>query len=223
MATPYATNQFSPERLELDAVIPIGMGNRRHVFAHPDHDTLCIKVARSAHIRAQLDAKGGLYRLMGTHRRDDNWLEAQAYQQTALQAPPEAEVWHYVPRLYGWQDTSQGPGLVFDYYRDETGGPAPSLETALHAEGLSPRIAAALERLSDYISTTDLSMRHPGPPNIVLAMDGDLKLIDCLGTYNTDFSKYIPPLRRQRLARHNHYLNVAVQRVLAARAKAQQP
>jgi len=221
MATPYATNQFSPQCLDLTDIRPIGMGNRRHVFAHPQLPDLCIKVARSAHIRAQLDAKGGLYRFMGTHRRDDNWLEAQAYQQKALQAPPEARVWQYVPRLYGWQETSQGPGLVFDYYRDETGGPAPSLETALKAEGLSPRLETALESLRGYIGETDLTMRHPGPPNIVLATDGDLKLIDCLGTYNTDFSRYIPALRRKRLARHTHYLNVAVGRILTARKTAE--
>lgn len=126
----YAFAPFSQQRLSLADATPIGMGNRRRDFVHPSHPDLCIKIARNQHIRRGLDRRGGLYRLMPTRWRDDNWLEARAYQQTALREDASPN-WQYVPHLHGWQPTDMGDGLVFDYYRTPQGEPAPSLEALL--------------------------------------------------------------------------------------------
>lgn len=201
----YATQRFSTDELQLNEDDKIGMGNRRFVFQHPQHEDLCIKVARAAHIRANLDRRGFVYRLMPTHWRDDNWLEARAYRQAPLQSD-RPEIWQHIPRLHGWQATSLGPGLVFDYYRREDGTAAPNLKQVLETDGLTPRLEAAISRLNAFMHAHGVWMRHPGPPNIVLAADGDLKLIDCLGTYNMPFMQYSAAIRRRRAQRHEAYL-----------------
>jgi hypothetical protein len=201
----YLDMQFAPQKLGLADAEPIGMGNRRRVFEHPNNPNLCIKIARSEHIRAQMDERGFFYRLMPTRWRDDNWLEARAYQQEVLETADPA-IWLHLPRLYGWQDTDIGPGLVFDYYRDATGGPAPTLRQALHTQGLCPDIRKALDDLHSYIRTADIWMRHPNAENTVMGMDGRLKLIDCLGTYNMQGLRHIPAVRKRRQERNIAYL-----------------
>ena len=214
MPVSFPTPQFSAQKLHLADVEPIGMGNRRRVFQHPDNPDMCIKVARTEHIRAQMDARGPVYRLMPTRWRDDNWLEARAYQQPVLN-PTNDIIWTHLPKLYGWQETDIGTGLVFDYYRDASGQPAPTLRRALQENGLANGLAEALQCLNEYIRTTGLWMRHPNVDNTVFGQDGRLKLIDCLGTYNMHVLRYIPALRTRRYARHISYLDKQVKTVLS--------
>ena len=206
----YAAPLFASEELQLKEDDKIGMGNRRFVFQHPSHAELCIKVARASHIRAELDKRGFVYRNMPTHWRDDNWLEARAYQQKPLQTTNE-EIWHHIPRLHGWQATNLGPGLVFDYYRSPDGTAAPNLRYVLETQGLTPAVEGAIERLNAFMHKHGIWMRHPGPPNIVMGADGDLKLIDCLGTYNMPLMHLIPTLRKRRAKLHEAYLARAVE------------
>lgn len=205
MKVGYLGDQFAPQKLCLSKAEPVGMGNRRRVFVHPNNPDLCIKVARGDHIRKQMDERGIVYRMMPTRWRDDNWLEARAYQQGVLRASDPA-IWLHLPRLYGWQDTDIGPGLVFDYYRNAEGGPAPTLRQALQKQGLLPNIRKALDDLSSYIRTADIWMRHPNTENTIIGLDGRLKLIDCLGTYNMQGMRFIPAVRRHRQARNIAYL-----------------
>jgi len=205
MTEGYLGAQFSPQQLRLAQAEPIGMGNRRRVFEHPERPDLCIKIARSDHIRSQMDARGLVYRLMPTRWRDDNWLEARAYRQNVLQTT-DPFIWQHLPRLYGWQDTDIGPGLVFDYYRDASGGPAPTLRQTITEQGLTLEIRAALDKLNSYIRRADIWMRHPNTENTVMGPDGRLKLIDCLGTYNMQGLRFVPAIRRRRQARNIDYL-----------------
>lgn len=214
MSVRFPTSQFAPETLQLADAEPIGMGNRRRVFQHPDNPDLCIKIARTEHIRAQMDARGPVYRLMPTRWRDDNWLEARAYQQAVLLLSDE-RIWAHLPKLYGWQNTDIGAGLVFDYYCDAAGQPAPTLRRALQENGLTNGLGDALQDLNAYIRTAGIWMRHPNVDNVVLAQDGRLKLIDCLGTYNMHVLRYIPILRTHRYARHISYLDKQVKTVLS--------
>jgi hypothetical protein len=204
---------FDSKTLDLHVDNAIGMGNRRWVFQHPDNPKLCIKVARQAHIREQLNAKGGLYRHMPTTWRDDNVLEARAYRQKAL-TTTHPYVWQHLPHMHGWQATNLGPGLVFDYYTDAQGQPAANLETVLQTQGATPALEVAVENLHAYILKTEIWMRHPGPPNIVWAADGHLKLIDCLGTYTMGWQHRFAGLRQKRLKRHCAYLDTAIARAL---------
>lgn len=205
----YATQLFASDELQLKEDDKIGMGNRRFVFQHPHHEEFCIKVARASHIRAELDKRGFIYRNMPTHWRDDNWLEARAYQQKPLQSD-NPNLWRHIPRLHGWQATNIGPGLVFDYYRSNDGSPAPNLRQVLENEGLTSTVERAIQRLNAFIHAQGIWMRHPGPPNIVLGADGDLKLIDCLGTYNMPLMHLIPAMRKRRAKGHEAYLARAV-------------
>ena len=204
---------FHKQALVLNVEDAIGMGNRRWVFQHPDNPNLCIKVARAAHIREQLNAKGGLYKLMPTTWRDDNVLEARAYRQKALNTD-NAYVWQHLPHMLGWQETNLGPGLVLDYYTDPQGKPAPNLQSVLKTQGMTPELAVAVQNLHAYILKTQIWMRHPGPPNIVWAADGHLKLIDCLGTYTMGWQHRIAMFRQKRLERHCTYLDTTIARTL---------
>ncbi len=205
MTNGYRCARFAPQKLSLAEVEPVGMGNRRRVFVHPDNPDLCIKIARNDHIRAQLDNRGLVYRIMPTRWRDDNWLEARAYQQSVLQTT-EPAIWRHLPRLLGWQETDIGPGLVFDYYRNAEGGPAPTLRKTIETFGLRPDIRQALDDLHTYIRSADIWMRHPNTENTVIGLDGHIKLIDCLGTYNMQGLRYIPAVRKHRQERNIAYL-----------------
>lgn len=205
MAEAYLGTQFAQTTLSLADKKPIGMGNRRQVFVHPENPALCFKVARFDHIRAQMDKRGLVYKLMPTRWRDDNWLEARAYRQSAIE-PQNDRIWQHLPRLYGWQDSDLGAGLVFDYYRAADDTPAPTLRRAIQENGLTAALQNALDELYAYIRETGLWMRHPNAENTVLAADGRLKLIDCLGTYNMHMLRHIPALRKRRLENHITYL-----------------
>ena len=205
----YQCRQFSNERASLDDEHYIGMENRRRVFMHPDYPNLCIKVARASHIRRELNRRGLIHKLMPTHWRDDNWLESRAYQQPALSVITEATQRH-IPSLYGWQETSIGMGLVFDYYHLGNGQPAPNLRDVILSGGITADIRRAVDGLKDFILHDGPWMRHPSPENIVYATDGQLKLVDCMGTYNMRLQRYIPAIRKRRRKRHNSYLETAI-------------
>ena len=208
----YQCRQFSSAGVQLSDSQLIGMGNRRRVFVHPDHSDLCIKVARVAHIRRQLDERGLTYKLMPTRWRDDNWLEAKAYQQPALSQISGASQNH-IPTLHGWQETSLGIGLVFDYYHQGDGKPCPNLLDLILSQGVTADIKGAVGELSGYILENSPWMRHPGPANIVFGGDGHLKLIDCMGTFNMHVVRYIPAIRKRRRQRHIDYLHAAINRL----------
>ncbi len=207
---------FDARKLSLAGTAPIGMGNRRRVFRHPENGALCIKIARLRHIRQQMDARSLFHKMMPTRWRDDNRLEVRAYRQSAIRGGEET-VWRHLPRLYGWQDTDLGRGLVFDYFQNHDGGPAPTLRQALDAQGDVDEVKAALDELYDFIRSAGIWMRHPNVENVVLAADGRLKLIDCLGTYNGHVRRLVPPLVRRRLERHVSYLSRQVGRLLEGR------
>ena len=116
--------------------------------------------------------------------------------------------------MLGWQETNLGPGLVFDYYTDPQGKPAPNLQSVLKTQGMTPELAVAVQNLHAYILKTQIWMRHPGPPNIVWAADGHLKLIDCLGTYTMGWQHRIAMFRQKRLERHCTYLDTTIARTL---------
>ena len=212
MQSAYACAPFCDDELVLTHAKPIGMGNRRYVYAHPVHENLCLKIPRTTHIRRNMNRRGLIYRFMPTRWRDDNWLEARAYRRAEFNGEDNA-IWRHFPRLYGWQRTDIGVGLVFDYYRSETLNPAPNLQQALEANGLTRQIETALNRLMRFIDHYQIWMRHPNPSNIVLAADNELKLIDCLGTYNMPLLRYLPPIRRRHAQRNKAYLREAVHRV----------
>ena len=94
------------------------------------------------------------------------------------------------------------------------GKPAPSLQQVLQSGLSNEQLDRALIELTQFLNTTDVWMRHPGPANIVLAADGRLKLIDCLGTYNMSYVvHHFSVLRRRRQVRHISYLHGAVTRM----------
>jgi len=140
----------------------------------------------------------------------------RAYRQSSIRRGEEA-IWRHLPRLYGWQVTDLGRGLVFDYFQNHDGGPAPTLRQALDAHGDVEGVKAALDELYDFIRSAGIWMHHPNVENVVLATDGLLKLIDCLGTYNGHVWRFVLPLVRRCLERHVSYLSRQAGRLLEGR------
>ena len=192
------------------------MGNRRKVYFHPEQPNLCIKVARLSHIRSELNARGWAHKMTPTHWRDDNWLEARAYQQPLL-AVKTPVIQRHIATLYGWQNTSHGMGLVFNFFTDKKGRPAPNLQKLILLNGVTATVLAATAELKQFILQHGPWMRHPGPENIVMAAVGHLKLVDCLGTYNTPLQRYIPAIRKRRRLRHTEYLDNEISKLASLR------
>ncbi len=185
------TNQPSPIPLDLSNAVMIGSGTERDCFQHPDNPGLCIKV------------NNGKVLPNKKQQAKQNQIEYSYYQrlQKRHQQPT------VIPQCYGWIETSQGPGLVFDLILNEDGSAAPRLLSALDDNMLSVAHAKQLlselkqQMLQEQIIPSDLH-----PDNILVQQTGALfrlVLVDGIGNRNVfKFAEMIPALGRMKIKRH---------------------
>ncbi|SDJ99985.1 YrbL family protein [Microbulbifer yueqingensis] len=171
--------------IDLSGLTPFASGGNRHCYRHPDDPEKCVKVMRPGRIE-ELRGRAPWYkRLAGEAHFDDNLRELAGYRQRALRrAGNDNPVWHHLPRWYGIQETSAGPGAVSQLILDHKGEPAPTLEHYLQQHGLDTPITAALERFARWLRDTGVLTKNLLPHNLVVTMRQgapELTLIDGLG------------------------------------------
>lgn len=171
--------------IDLSNQLPFASGGNRHCYRHPQRQDLCVKIMRSGRID-ELRRRAPWYKALVSDKRfDDNEREAQGYAQRALRdASGDSIVWQHLPRWYGIQETTEGPGAVSQMILDETGHPAMTLEEYLERNGLDAPISEALERFASWLRVTRVLTKNILPHNLVVRReDGrlELYLVDGLG------------------------------------------
>lgn len=197
--------------IDLSNQQPFASGGNRHCYHHPQRRDLCVKIMRPGRIE-ELKGRAPWYKtLVGDKRFDDNEREAQGYAQRALRnAPGDSIVWRHLPRWYGIQKTSAGPGAVSQLIVDDTHKPAMTLEEYLERNGLDAPISDALERFSSWLRTTRVLTKNVLPHNLVVRYeDGqpELYLIDGLGRAT------FLPLAEMFESSSNHYIERRIRRM----------
>lgn len=174
--------------IDLSHSEPFASGGNRLCFRHPQDPNLCVKVMRPGRT-AELLARAPWYkRWRGEKYFDDNLRELEGYSQRALQRPlyHQGEVlWRHLPRWYGIQETSLGPGAVTDMIFDSEGEPAPTLRQYLNRHGLDRAVRASLQRFADWLLQHRVLTKNLIAHNLVLREERgqlELYLIDGLGS-----------------------------------------
>lgn len=197
--------------IDLSRQKPFASGGNRLCYRHPERPDLCVKVMRSGRVDELRNRASWYKRLSGDDQFDDNEREAEGYAQRALRnAEPDSIIWRHLPRWYGIQATSEGPGAVSQLILDERDEPAANLETYLQQHGLDKPIGAALERFADWLHRTRVLTKNPLPHNLVVRVeDGqpELYLVDGLGCAS------FLPLAEWFDSAARHYIERRIQRM----------
>ncbi|WP_160152381.1 YrbL family protein [Microbulbifer sp. ALW1] len=164
---------------------PFASGGNRHCYRHPEHPERCIKVMIPGRV-GELRARAPWYKkLFGDDQFDDNAREREGYHQKALKnAAADSIVWQHLPRWYGIEDTSAGPGSVSELILDSSGEPAMTLERYLQLYGLDETIRRALSEFADWLRLSGVMTKNLLPHNLVIRETREnprLVLIDGLG------------------------------------------
>ncbi|MCQ3828849.1 hypothetical protein HXX02_05290 [Microbulbifer elongatus] len=172
--------------IDLSNSKPFAKGGNRNCFRHPDFPDRCVKVMLPGRL-AELRARAPWYKsLVRDSHFDDNAREQAGYRQRALKhAGPESPVWQHLPRYYGIQETSLGPGSVSELFVDEQGEPSPTLEYYLQTNGLDAEIQNALQQFENWLRATGVLTKNLLPHNLVVTKKSGnptLYLIDGLGS-----------------------------------------
>lgn len=170
--------------IDLGGTEPFASGGNRFCYRHPQNPGLCVKVMRPGRT-AELLARAPLYkRWRGERYFDDNLRELEGYSQRALQGGDE-DLWQHLPRWYGIQATSLGPGAVTDMILDGGGEPAPTLRDYLRENGLDREIRSALQRFADWLLRCRVLTKNLIAHNLVVREERgrpEIYLIDGLGS-----------------------------------------
>lgn len=192
--------------IDLTHAQPFASGGNRHCYRHPKFADRCVKVMRPGRI-AELRKRAPWYKgLASDSQFDDNAREVVGYAQKVLKhAQPDSPVWAHLPRWYGMEETSIGPGAVSELLLDERGEAGMTLEKYLQQHGLDDTIRGALERFSLWLRSTGVLTKNLLPHNLVLSSrDGqpELFLVDGLGNAAfLPFAEYFAFSRRRYIER----------------------
>ena len=171
--------------IDLNEQQPFASGGNRHCYRHPQYRDRCVKIMRPGRI-AELRKRAPWYKsFVGDDSFDDNAREVEGYEQEALKnAPADSPVWLHLPRWYGIEETSEGPGAVSELILNAHGEPGETLEHYLETKGLDAPIKGALRRFADWLRATRVMTKNLLPHNLVIREEQgqpELYLIDGLG------------------------------------------
>lgn len=171
--------------LHLQDDLLVGRGTERNCYRHPQDATRCIKVSYNFENNKQQNQKDHEY-FISLQKRDIDWS--------------------HLPRCYGWDETDQGKGLVFDLLQDKQGTPLPRLDTLLKNGHLDKTmINAPLKELRNYLCANQIFTSDLRASNIVCNLEKTpphFFLIDGIG--DRDFirlASVVRPLARAKIDR----------------------
>lgn len=187
--------------INLDGQEPVGAGAQQTVYQHPTAPDQLIKVARPTKKRYE-----GRRPASRRYRQMRIWhLEVSEYL-TAM-----ARLGHHfdrMPRMYGFCDTSLGPGYVVERIKTPSGALAPELKTVLTAlngdQARYDALFADANQLFDDLLAAGVEWKDIGLQNALVTGDAGPKLVIVDGIGNTAFipltqlSRRIFKMRNQR-------------------------
>jgi len=169
--------------INLDHSEPFASGGNRFCYRHPEEPLLCVKVMRPGRTDELLRRAPWYKQWRGEDGFDDNLREQEGYSQKAVHQNKEG-LWQHLPRWYGIQQTSLGPGAVTDLILDSDGDPAPTLRQYLNEHGLNSEVRAALERFAKWLLEYGVLTKNLIAHNLVVRKENErleIYVIDGLG------------------------------------------
>lgn len=193
--------------ISLSACPPLARGTHRSCFAHPEDESLCIKVSH-----------GGRAGRPGYE--DPNTREMAEYERLKKLGAP---VHRYGPEIFGIIATDLGPGLCVERLRGVGGGPVANIRTACRnriAEGQPiDDIIAGVRELAAFCVEFQVLAECAAPQNIgIVQRHGTEQVVafDFKGHRNKEFvpiSSYIPYFRRRKVARRFERMTAYLERL----------
>lgn len=167
-------------------------GGKRDCFIHPDHPGRCIKVNRRDEIPEDLRRHSSWFRRLRKSAAtfDQNIAEYEAF----ARCRRKPELLAHQPRLWSWEDTYRGRGLVVEMIRDRSGELSSTLQRHIWNHGMDERVRSALDELVMFWERHAIPAKDFYSDNL-LAQDAApdrlrLVLLDGFGS-----KEFIPPHR----------------------------
>lgn len=187
-----ADDHHSADFVELTGVSPFAQGANRFCFERPRYPDNCLKVVRPENIEARFNRQSRLKNLLGKKRLNDNLQELKAHHQHAIRllhnSGQENLIWRHLPQFYGSVQTSLGQANESELIRCADGSVAPTLETLIKGQGLTPDLASGIDQFLYWLKQTKILTRNLLPHNLVVSdRAGSLRLflVDGLGAPTT--------------------------------------
>lgn len=183
-----SVHKANAERVNLDNLTPFAHGANRYCYQHPDNPNRCLKVIRQENIEARFRRQSPVKRLLGSARLNDNVQELKAHAQPAirqlLRVSKESIVWSHLPRFCGRVETTLGSANESELIRCADGSVAPTLESLIRGNKVTPELQEAISRFEAWLADTRILTRNLLPHNLVVtdrSGQSELFLVDGLG------------------------------------------
>lgn len=122
-----------------------GKGGKRECYVHPEHTDRCIKVWQVGREPSVLRQQATLFKRLrkSVDAFDENFLDARTF--SLLENREGKSVWEHVPRFYGVEETTRGPGVVFQVIRDYDNLVSRPILDRVWEEGNDEKFLAAID------------------------------------------------------------------------------
>jgi hypothetical protein len=184
--------------IDLTGIKPFAEGGNRACYQHPNKINVCLKITHHG-LPKKLKNNAAWYKKLRSEKSfDDNFREANAYQQNSINLHGEI-IWNHLARWYGFEDTSLGIASATELILNN-GVIAETLESYLYKHGKTEQITHAINDFEIWLRKTLLLTKNILPHNLVVQKKDTslaLKIIDGLGCssflklpkYNNFFAK----------------------------------
>jgi hypothetical protein len=168
--------------LKLRHTRPLFVGGTRYCFQHPDHANRCVKVLRPDRTGAARKVlRKDFKKHLPARFLDDQRKEIKAYRELLTRA--SENLWRFVPRYHGTEETDMGIGIVTQLMRDVDGSWPQNLEQLLPA-GMTPELERGIEEFVDGVGQLRILSRDLLPHNIIAVREKSgyrVMLVDGIG------------------------------------------
>ncbi|MDR2760858.1 MAG: PhoP regulatory network YrbL family protein [Rickettsiales bacterium] len=178
-------------------------GGRRIIYNHPDNPDALIKITDQDIFKQVLKQKRKKRIVFREKYYDENYRDFMAYRQYDKMSPA---VYDFIPRIYGFEKTNFGEGLLVEKIKNFDGTPCPTLEEYLANFGATKEILEALRLLYEKMRAVRFVSRELRGFNLLIrrapTLSASAYVIDGFGNQNFfAWLDKIPPLAEKKIRR----------------------
>lgn len=155
--------------LKLSACVPVAIGGHRLIYAHPDNDSLVLKVPKDE-LRERNSRPSSFWRRRFGRYRHYSDLIREANEHIAWRAA-NGTLPSFVQRFYGFLETDLGLASVSAAERDRDGNYAPNFEQLIARGQFDADALAAFEEFAEQFVASDIVVGDLRLGNMVYARD----------------------------------------------------
>lgn len=185
-------------------------GGRRKIYINPENNNQLIKIVK----RDGLDRKRKDLSFFKQFRSDDELSEnTEDFNAYKVYNRKSEDIFKFIPKLYGYVETSIGKGLATEFIKNYDGTATISLEDYLKKFGYTHKLNLALKLLYKQLMKYCVITRELKDFNLVVkkVSENSIRIYVIDGFGNQEFipiSNYISFLARRKIKKHfNIFLN----------------